>query len=64
MQASRIGAATGVFEQQGIVESGAIFSGEPKVFGNSHTQNTATDGIAHGLAFGQIQGDRERRDHV
>src|SRR5262249_47001393 len=45
----------GIFEQQGVVKVGALLRGKLQFLGDPHADNTAADGVPHGLAFSEVQ---------
>ena len=59
-----VAAATGVFQQRGVVQIGFLLHRELQNVGELHTQQAGFDGVAHGLAFGQIQSVGERGNQV
>jgi hypothetical protein len=63
VHASGIGAASGIFQEHGVIEIGKLLAIETEFLSHAHTKDTAADGVSHGLPFGEIEGHRERRDY-
>src|SRR5947209_16135765 len=61
---SRVGRAACVLQQQRVEDRGPARFVESDRFGEAHADDTASLGVAPGLAFGDVQGVREPRQHL
>ncbi len=50
-----VAGAAEVFEDERVKEGGALFGGEVNFFGDAHADHAGSDGMAFGLAFGDVE---------
>lgn len=62
-EAGSVAAAAGVLDQKGVIEIGLLVDRHGDFRGDAHAEDASAGAVAHGLAFGKVEGVRKRRDH-